>query len=250
MKKRFQLYGGMRWFVFISLSLHGTLFAVGGIYLCRSQRVEAEQEPDPILIELAEWNEPVQAEEVEPVPPPQPVVEPEPAPEPIPETEVAPALEPVPAPEPEPTLEPESVPTPEVELPAEKVAEPETITPPEPMPVEAQPEPVAATATATTSITVKQPDYLRNPTPPYPIEARENGWEGTALIRVEVSPNGRAVSAMVVKSSGHALLDETALKTVRRWRFSPARLGGESIAATIEVPITFVLRRGTARIDA
>jgi outer membrane biosynthesis protein TonB len=42
------------------------------------------------------------------------------------------------------------------------------------------------------AISEAKPDYLNNPAPPYPYEARKKGWEGTVILRVSVSKNGDA----------------------------------------------------------
>src|SRR5687768_15842604 len=47
-------------------------------------------------------------------------------------------------------------------------------------------------------------------TPPYPVIARRVGWEGTVMLRLTVTPQGRVSRADVVTSSGHVELDRTA----------------------------------------
>ncbi|MCA9773805.1 MAG: energy transducer TonB, partial [Myxococcales bacterium] len=44
------------------------------------------------------------------------------------------------------------------------------------------------------------------------------------------------------KSSGHAILDEAAVESVRRWRFRPGLRGGRPADAWVEVPVRFSLR--------
>lgn len=202
-------------FVTVSIALHIVFFSLGGSWLWQAPEYDIELEPSPITINVEEWIELKQ--EVEPEPEPEP-----PPPEP----------EPVFIPEPESIHEPE----PEPEVPSEPIAmEPMPEPPPEPTPVEPPP--------AVTTISIEQPTYLRNPAPPYPIEARRAKWEGTVLISVEVSAIGRVITAAVANSSGHPILDKAALATVQRWRFSPARLAGQPATATVEVPITFSLNR-------
>jgi len=86
-------------------------------------------------------------------------------------------------------------------------------------------------------------DYLRNPAPAYPPVARRNGEQGRVLIRVLVAPDGTAQDVVLKASSGHERLDQAALDTVRQWRFVPARVGGEAVAAWVVVPISFSLSR-------
>lgn len=83
--------------------------------------------------------------------------------------------------------------------------------------------------------------YLSNPEPVYPAQSRRRKEEGTVLLGVEVSSEGRALRVEIDQSSGHALLDEAALKAVRHWRFEPARLGNRSVNSHVQVPIRFRL---------
>ena len=46
-------------------------------------------------------------------------------------------------------------------------------------------------------------EYLRNPQPEYPERSRENGEEGTVMLRVGVSAAGRASEVTVAASSGY-----------------------------------------------
>lgn len=50
----------------------------------------------------------------------------------------------------------------------------------------------------------------------YPPEAVARGLEGEVVVAVEVDASGRIVDASVVAGSGHALLDEAALRAVQR----------------------------------
>jgi protein TonB len=91
-------------------------------------------------------------------------------------------------------------------------------------------------------ITLARPRYDRNPKPPYPRAARRRGYEGVVLLKVEILPNGRVGEIQVKRSSGHSMLDRSALKTVRKWRFIPAKRAGEPIRIWAEVPIKFDLK--------
>ena len=86
-------------------------------------------------------------------------------------------------------------------------------------------------------------EYLKNPAPAYPPIARRNGEQGRVLLRVLVAPDGTAQDIMLKTSSGHERLDQAALDTVRQWRFVPARLGNDAVAAWVVVPISFSLSR-------
>ena len=83
--------------------------------------------------------------------------------------------------------------------------------------------------------------YLRNPPPGYPAAARRNGEEGTVTLRVLVSAEGAPREVALERSSGSSHLDAAALATVKTWRFSPARHGGQAQEAWVLVPIVFRL---------
>jgi len=86
------------------------------------------------------------------------------------------------------------------------------------------------------------PRYGENPKPPYPQEARNKGYQGKVVLKVEVLPNGRVGEIEVKESSGYEGLDQSALDTVKKWRFIPATKGGVAIPCWVNIPITFQLQ--------
>ena len=86
------------------------------------------------------------------------------------------------------------------------------------------------------------PRYLDNPKPGYPLEARQQGYEGKVLLKVEVLQTGRVGEAKVARTSGHQILDQSALTAVKKWRFIPARRGRIPILAWVNIAIRFQLR--------
>lgn len=83
---------------------------------------------------------------------------------------------------------------------------------------------------------------LNNPEPQYPYESRRRGEEGRVILNVRVTAEGTAASVEVDKSSGYRRLDMTARKTVRRWKFIPARQNNVAVEASANVTIIFKLR--------
>jgi protein TonB len=77
--------------------------------------------------------------------------------------------------------------------------------------------------------------------PYYPESARRRGQEGTAYVRLSVDAEGEVTAASISKSSGHPLLDASALKAASRWKFAPARTGGQPVGTEVIVPIRFKL---------
>lgn len=101
-----------------------------------------------------------------------------------------------------------------------------------------QPEPVAAPVFVAATA---EPDYLQNPAPAYPETALENGWEGTVLLNVHVTGDGKADDVQIKHSSGRKILDNAAVATVAGWSFVPAKQGEQAVDSWVEVPIEFSL---------
>jgi protein TonB len=101
------------------------------------------------------------------------------------------------------------------------------------------PKAVVATATEPPRFDLA---YLNNPAPEYPPLSKRLREEGRVVLRVLVNAAGLVDAIEVLDTSGHARLDETALAAVRRWKFVPARSGGEAIAGWAVVPIAFNLQ--------
>jgi len=81
-----------------------------------------------------------------------------------------------------------------------------------------------------------------NPKPLYPVRAVRKGLQGRVVLNVEVLPSGDAGILKTAISSGHWVLDQAAIKAVRQWQFTPAKLAGISVLSYVQVPIQFKLR--------
>lgn len=87
-----------------------------------------------------------------------------------------------------------------------------------------------------------RPLYRRNPPPPYPGKARHRRLEGTVILEVQVSSEGSVEDLRIKESSGHRILDQAAMSSVRKWVFEPGRRNGLRIAMTVLVPVRFTLQ--------
>jgi len=164
-----------------------------------------------------------------------------------------------PTPAPPPTPDPEFVkPVDQAEAPTAPPEPPEPIqdeTPPPqapPSPPQPNPAPAAETAPASAipvpaaSAAADSPIPLAPsavvilgnkdfPKPPYPYEARLQHMEGTVSVQLEIV-DGQLVGAEIAASSGHALLDRSAIAWIRQhWKF-PA-----DVTRTLVQPIEFQL---------
>jgi protein TonB len=85
------------------------------------------------------------------------------------------------------------------------------------------------------------PLYVENPPPGYPEIARQQGYEGVVLVGAEILTNGRVGEAVIRKSSGYAVLDQSAIEAVKTWKFEPAKKSGIPYRTWAELPVKFVI---------
>jgi protein TonB len=82
---------------------------------------------------------------------------------------------------------------------------------------------------------------LANKAPDYPVEAKLLRQEGVVHVKLLINSQGLPGNAVVVKSSGYPLLDDSAVKTVLSWKFLPAKKNGQAIDSYVVVPVHFKL---------
>jgi len=215
-----------------SMATHGILVAI----LWSSLTLAAQPAPRPAEI-ASSVETPMTLEE--PIPEKAPELTPAETDAPLPEPlEEAPPEEPDPFPEedprplrPSPLLPPDRAIAAAAPLPL-----PARAAPPAPPPPPA-PEPVAVAAPALPTRLAKPAPG--NPAPRYPSLAIERGIEGTVVLLVSVSADGKVTHVETKVSSGSPLLDREAVRTVSSWEFRPAVRRGRPVECRIEVPIRF-----------
>lgn len=100
-----------------------------------------------------------------------------------------------------------------------------------------------SSSSATTFIAAdSQPYVLENPKPVYPAAARRRGMQGVVLLGVAVTKEGHVEKIDVLQTSGFRVLDRSAVKSVKKWRFIPARMGEKNVSSQMEIPIRFILK--------
>ncbi|NBV41237.1 energy transducer TonB [bacterium] len=81
---------------------------------------------------------------------------------------------------------------------------------------------------------------LKRVSPIYPKTALNQGLEGRVVVEVNVSDQGEIESLTVVQSSGHSILDNAFVSTIKKYyRFEPKRVMGIDVASKIRVDYTF-----------
>jgi protein TonB len=88
---------------------------------------------------------------------------------------------------------------------------------------------------------VSEAEYLSNPPPTYPEQARRRRQQGAVLLLVDIDSVGEVEKVTVKESAGFPILDRSALATVAKWRFAPAISEGSPVPSQVLVPIRFEL---------
>ncbi|MGD8172350.1 TonB family protein [Vibrio sp. TRT 21S02] len=125
-----------------------------------------------------------------------------------------------------------------------------SITPEKPSPITEKKPPKPKTETPTQAaaesrapVLVNKPKFSARPTPvTYPKLARKQGLEGRTMIEVWLDKDGKQIKRRILQSSGHRVLDERALKTIKQWQFSRQVEQGQAIAHRVHIPINFQLQ--------
>jgi TonB family protein len=80
----------------------------------------------------------------------------------------------------------------------------------------------------------KDVDYME--APPYPAVAKRWHVQGAGLFRVSIDiTTGRVTDVSVLKSTGYGVLDGSAIRTLKLWRWKPGK------RRQVNVPISFKL---------
>ncbi len=218
----------------LALGIHAALFWIDIPWSRPSLIVPMSQ---AVSIDLVTFAKPVD----KPAPPKPKVIRPKPKPikpKPRPKPVPTPVVKKVTYPRPE---------TPVVPAPIEPLPEEfdmaEFLTPDQDTPEAAsiaEPE-VAVPADDKAAVQASVPLYDLNPPPHYPRTARKRNYQGTVMLDVRVTADGSVAQLRIAKSSGYAILDRSAAKSVKGWRFSPALRAGRPVEMWVKVPVRFEL---------
>lgn len=85
------------------------------------------------------------------------------------------------------------------------------------------------------------PEMVYSETPKYPDSAAKVGLEGVVWIKALVDKKGDVVKAMIHKSSGHKILDDSALEAAHKNRYKAAIQGEDPVMVWISYKINFTL---------
>lgn len=77
--------------------------------------------------------------------------------------------------------------------------------------------------------------------PQYPMIAWAAGLEGTVTLEVTITETGQVEDPQIVVSSGHAALDEAALRAAPLCKWKPAMVVGRPVTALAQYQVAFRL---------
>jgi protein TonB len=164
-----------------------------------------------------------------------------------------PAAPPAPSQPSEPKPTPQQQPKTEVVVPQPKIPV-QTANTPIPVAVEAptpqvsappsqNPAPAAPTSgSGPVNVANLNTNLLSGAPPSYPMGSRRKREQGTVVLRLVISEDGRVSDVSIHRSSGFSALDEAAVAAVRKWRWSPTIRDGQRVQITGLVQIPFVLK--------
>lgn len=86
---------------------------------------------------------------------------------------------------------------------------------------------------------VQAAKIIDQPQPIYPPMARQTHVVGNVVLHAIIRKDGRVGQMEVV--SGHPLLVQSAIETVRKWRYQPTLLNGDPVEVDTTISVPFVL---------
>jgi len=90
---------------------------------------------------------------------------------------------------------------------------------------------------------IKEPCVTRaraisSPKPDYPAQAENLRLEGTVLVWLVVTEEGKPADVRIQKAAGHGF-DQVAYECVKQWTFAPATYQGKPIPTIEEIEVNF-----------
>jgi TonB family protein len=85
---------------------------------------------------------------------------------------------------------------------------------------------------------VTPPMLIYQPKPPYPQDAKAGELEGNVVLQVMIGADGAVSSVEVVKSLDKSL-DDSAVRTVKTWKFLPAMKAGRPVPRKSRISVSF-----------
>ena len=87
------------------------------------------------------------------------------------------------------------------------------------------------------------PQLIEYTEPDYPEEAKLGDIEGVAILKILIDREGKVAIVKVLNDGGFYKFGQEASRTVKKWRFKPAKIMGMPVAVWCIQSIRFELKR-------
>jgi TonB family protein len=84
---------------------------------------------------------------------------------------------------------------------------------------------------------VQEPKLIATAMPVYPLAAKNAGIQGDVVVETTIDKDGNVAGTRVI--SGPAVLRQSALDALRKWKYEPSKLDGQAISVQMMVTIKF-----------
>jgi TonB family protein len=86
---------------------------------------------------------------------------------------------------------------------------------------------------------IKPPRKVKDAKPVYPPEAKSAKKQGTVILEVVISREGKVTSVKVVRSL--PMLDQAAVEAAQQWLYAPTMVSGKPASVVMTVALNFAL---------
>lgn len=88
------------------------------------------------------------------------------------------------------------------------------------------------------------PRLVHAPPPAYPRDAMRSNIQGVVRVAVVLERDGGIVSTRLMPGPHTDVFGQATLEAVRRWRFTPGKIGDKPVMCEVEIPVEFNLASG------
>ncbi|MDP1580873.1 MAG: energy transducer TonB [Candidatus Didemnitutus sp.] len=99
---------------------------------------------------------------------------------------------------------------------------------------------VMGSTSALANESFEAPVPVRMVPPKYPQDMRRDGTSGIVTVKCLIDEKGNVTETSVERASNDAFI-QPALEALRKWKFKPAKRGGNPVALHVSIPIQFNL---------
>lgn len=124
----------------------------------------------------------------------------------------------------------------------EPAAAPPQLHQPEPQPIQKEPIEILKPVRDVTPIISVASIKGRRVQPEYPKRSLRMGHEGVVWLHVLISEDGQRQEIKLHQPSQYALLNQAAIKAVKKWTFDPNVVNGRAVQSWVEIPIEFKIQ--------